>query len=239
VVTRATGALTFVLLFAATADVAQAEARSTASERAEVRKMLAPIGVLDRTVQTRRAELDQLAATWAAGVGCLQSGYAELGRQADGGTLTETEASSYGAILFSVALLDATVALAEPLDGELARAQRAYRRMTLGDRVLRAGARAKAREIAALRRLPDIDTCRFTETWTATGFSLLDLPDVAPGLAITDDIGGSAATRAVARAARRLRRLGMSKSRAGAFSAFPLFPVADPALEDGGLFPPG
>jgi hypothetical protein len=130
------------------------------------------------------------------------------------------------------------VELAEPLDGELAKAQRAYRRMTLDDRVLGAGARGKAREIAALRELQDIDTCRFIEAWAGTGFSILDLPDLAPGLTIADDIGGPAATRAVNRATRRLRQLGTPKGRTENFQMFPLLSVAEPALDDR-LLPPG
>jgi hypothetical protein len=231
--------LSLLLLTAGTVGLARADARTSGSERTDVRRILAPIGAFDRAVETKRPELEQLGAAWSAGVApCLEAGYAELGRQADAGTLTASDASTYGWILFSVALWDAAVELAEPLDGELAKAKRAYRRMTLGDRVLRAGARGKAREITALRGLPDIDTCRFAAEWSATGFSILDLPDVAPGLAVTDDVGGAAATRGVKRATRRLRRLGVSKVRAETFQFFPLVTVAEPALGDG-PFPPG
>lgn len=230
--------LSLLLFCAGTADVAVADAKSSASKRSDVRRMLAPVGAFERAVQADRTELEQLGAAWSAGVvPCVQAGYAELGRQADAGTLSEDDASSYGLILFSVAMFDAGVELAEPLDGELAKAQRAYRRKTIGDRVLRAGARGKAREIAALRAVPDVDTCRFTEAWTAAGFSILELPELAPGLAFTDELGGSAATRAVERATRRLRRLGVSRRRAEGFQFFPLISISEPALAEE-LFPP-
>ena len=230
--------LSLLLFCAGAADVAVADAKGSASKRSDVRRMLAPIGAFERAVQADRTELEQLGVAWSAGVApCLLAGYAELGRQADAGTLTEDDATTYGFVLFSVAILDAGVELAEPLDGELAKAQRAYRRKTFGDRVLRAGARGKAREIAALRALPDVDTCRFTEAWTAAGFSIMEMPDLAPGLAFTAELGGSAATRAVERATRRLRRLGVSLRRAEGFQFFPLFSITEPAVGEE-LFPP-
>ena len=103
-----------------------------------------------------------------------------------------------------VAISDAAVELAEPLDRELARAQRSYRRMPISDRVLRAGARAKARELGALRGQQDIDTCDFARRWEATGHSRLELASLAPS------VERLAPDPAVDRAMKRLRRLGVS-----------------------------
>ena len=101
--------------------------------------------------------------------------------------------------------------------------------MKLRDRVLRAGARAKAQELAHLRRLPDLDTCSITQRWATAGFSLLDLSTVVPELPAESPRRHGRNDSRRARDA-RLTRLGVSPSRASDFQMFPLINVAGPAL---------
>src|SRR5262245_29165507 len=133
-----------------------------AASRTDARQLLTPMANFERAMMRERPALADRAAVWAATAApCLKDGYAKVKAGVDAGTLTPVEGTTYSAILFMVAVDDIAVELSGPLDRELANAQSAYARMRPADRVLRAGARAKARELGALRRVGNVDTCAF------------------------------------------------------------------------------
>jgi hypothetical protein len=224
-------------LLATGGGVATASAR-TGSERAQVRQMLAPIKALDRAVMTNLVELVDIGERWASEVTpCVQGAYAEVARLRGAATITENEAWTIAWIVFGVAEADAAVELSVPLDADLAKAQHAYEQMRPRDKVLRAGARGKARELAAFRSIEEIDTCAFAHEWGSNGFSFADPPQLAPGVEIYDDLAGPSATLAVHRATKRLRRFGASRTQAESFEFFPTWTLAEPAYRNE-LLPP-
>ena len=143
-----------ILVLSATGGVASALDR-----RLDARRLIAPMAVVERVIERDAAELEVLGVTWGAVVApCLNDGYAGLERAAAAQTITAGERETFGWLMFGTAMVDAAVELSGSLDRELATAQRRFARMRIGDRVLRAGARAKARQLATLRALDDIDT---------------------------------------------------------------------------------
>jgi hypothetical protein len=203
-----------------------ADGVASASDRADARRLIAPMAGVERVVERDASKLETLGVAWGAVVApCLREGYAGLERAAAEQTITPGEQETFGWVMFATAMADAAVELSGPLDRALATAQRQFARMRIGDRVLRAGARAKARQLATLRAHADIDTCRVIEQWSAAAFSLLELPDDAIAL-LADDMD----KRVLERAGRRLRRLGISRERVDTFGVFPLAAVAAPAL---------
>jgi hypothetical protein len=224
-----------VALLPATTGVA--EASTAASKRQDVNRMLAPMKTFDRAVGRRWGALERRGVAWSATVvPCVQDTYAELRDRRKSGAMGKTESQLAEVVVMVVALTDASQHMAAPLDRELSRAQKAYRNVRVGDRILRVGARAKAREIAAMRKLGDVDTCAFATQWTQADFGLRRIPEMAPGIQWDDELGGAKAGRDVAKASRRLRTFGASRGKAEDFAMFPLIPLAAPAISED-LFP--
>jgi hypothetical protein len=208
-----------------------------ASKRQDVNRMLAPMKTFDRAVGRRWGSLERRGVAWSATVvPCVQDTYAELRQRRKAGSLGKTEAQLAEVVVLVVAITDSVQHMSAPLDRDLAKAQKAYRTARVRDRVLRVGARAKAKEIAAVRKLGDVDTCAFAAQWTQADFSLRGVPDIAHGVAWDDELGGAKAGRDVGKAARRLRQFGASRGKADEFEAFPLIPLSAPAISED-LFP--
>ena len=94
---------------------------ATAAQRAEARRVVAPIERFARATRAKAPAIEQRGREWSATVApCLQDGYAKAASAPD-----PTLAAS---VLFYVATLDAAAAMADPLDAELAASQRSYRR---------------------------------------------------------------------------------------------------------------
>jgi hypothetical protein len=217
------GVLTAVALVFATGVASSAPPDARASASSDVRRVLAPLTAFNRAAVRRRAELQPLGEAWQTTLApCVQTAYEDIRGRRKSGEFTAEQRELAEALIFLVTVYDTAQDVGRPLDGTLAAAERSYRRMTLRDRVLRTGARSKAKELSAWRKLGDVDTCRFAGQWAQRNYSILNVPDLAPGVQLYDDIGGRAATRAVARAAKRLRKLGASKRRAAGFESFPV-----------------
>jgi hypothetical protein len=229
--------LSVLLLWSAVAVTPAAEARSGGSQ-ADVKRILAPVKAFDRAVMSRWGQLEPLGRTWAEATGpCVQETHEEIERRITAGDLRKPDGSLARGLVTAVAIADAALELRGPLERDLVRAERAFRRMPLRDRVLRAGARAKARQVRAVRTMPDIDTCRWVEQWAQAGYGLDEVPEMAPGAHWPHEIGGAAAERSVSRAARRLRQLRVSRTRVLVFEIAPVASMAAPAFVNSAFSP--
>jgi hypothetical protein len=217
------GLLSGLALVLATGVASSAQPGARASASPDAGRVLAPIPAFNRAAVRRRSQLRPLAEAWQTTlVPCAQAAYEDIKARRQNGQLTANQRQFAEALTFLVSVYDAAQDVAKPLDGALAAAERSYRRMPVRDRVLRAGARAKAKQLNAWRKLGDIDACRFAEEWAERNYAIRNIPAMAPEARTPIEIGGVSASRAVARGAKRLRKLGVRKSRAESFEAFPL-----------------
>ena len=157
----------FVPAASASASLRSAAASSvpTARQRGDVRRLLAPIAALRRAVRPHATAVAQaITATQTADRPCLQQARSGIRAAKAAGSLSASDASDARNFVEGLAAVDVLQVVFKPLDREMSSAWRSYR-MHVGDRVLRAGARAEARQLRALLRLGRaraVDFCGMT-----------------------------------------------------------------------------
>jgi hypothetical protein len=204
-----------------------AAAATPRAARADVRHLLAPVHRLNRAINARHAQLDQLTSTWSAtGKPCVDSAYAGIDRQATGG-----DRRLLYNLFTGVVLWDAGQQWTPPLEHRLATIQQSYATMRVQNRRLRAAARGKARQIAAWRAAQPGDLCDFVDRWAGTGYDPVSAVTLDPGYAGFIQTVGGRTGRAVDRGARRLHHLGASADDVEAFDLLPLLPLGQGGID--------
>jgi hypothetical protein len=212
------GVLVAIGVAVATAPAAQAKA--TASQRAEARRVYAPVAAFKRAIAPEAARLKSTMGAWQkAGQACIDQAQAEL---KDVTPAPDADMPAVVGVLLAAQVLDAEQEASKVVRAQLGAARRSYARMRLADRVLRRLARAEAHDIAFVLGLPDIDSCGFYRAWGQTGWSTAQMPPVIPG---RDNAAPTAEEKAFDRAQKaglkRLRAFGLPARRVKAVENFP------------------
>ena len=207
---------------------------ATPAQRAEVHRVLAPMGVFAKAVRPRADALSRAVdATQATDTPCRQLARGGISAARAAGSLSARQAADANQLLDAVVAIDVLQTVFKPIDAPLSTARRAYRSMRVDDPVLHAGARAEGTQLGVFLRLarqPDIDFCGFVGRLATAGFKasttvLLELVVLVAPLA---DLADPDLDRAKTRAESRMKALGAGPVTVDAFDAFPIsaFPTA-------------
>jgi hypothetical protein len=185
-------------------------APASAAPRGEAKKLLAPQVAVTRAVKVHRDEITERARAFEERVDACMKDAEEID------SANDPEAMAAALAILVVLVVDLQQEMLAPVSADIRAAADRWRTMKLSDPVLRAGARAQARQLDAVMAVPPVDFCQVYDDWAAGGHQESALP---AWLVDSPSTQRNHDDTAIAKAAKRLRKLGTGAKQAGAFSS--------------------